>query len=64
MASVSGSSCSFDQQYTCCNIHHLCCVDMMYEGDRSRSPLYLACVRGHSGVVQYLVENANCDVSK
>ena len=32
--------------------------------DDDRSPLDLACERGHRYIVQYLVKKANCDVSE
>ena len=43
-------------------MHHLCCAGMRDDDDRS--PLDLACVRGHYFVVKYLVKKANCDVSE
>ena len=42
--------------------HHLWCADVR-DQDKS-SPLHLACEGGHKGVVKYLVEEANCDVSE
>ena len=30
----------------------------------NRSPLHFACENGNKGVVEYLVEKANCDVSE
>ena len=47
---------------TLLNYHYLCRTDVRDEGHRS--PLHLACERGHKDVVQYLVEKANCDVCK
>ena len=43
-------------------IYHLCCTDVRDEGHRS--PLHLACLGGHKDAAQYLVEKANCGVSK
>ena len=59
MMSVSESSCSV---HSSCNTHHLHCVDIRDECDRS--PLHLACEEGHKDVVEYLVEKANCDISE
>ena len=50
------------EQYICYNIHHLWCADV--RGRDDSSPLHLACEGGHKGVVKYLVEKANCDVSE
>ena len=50
------------EQYICYNTHHLWCADVRDQDDRS--PLHLACEGGHKGVVKYLVEKANCDVSE
>ena len=40
----------------------MCCADVKDKEDRS--PLHLACEGGQKDVVEYLVEKANCDVSK
>ena len=69
MTLVSESSCTFNFCTCSCVIDSsklyaiiICCADVREEG--YRSPLHLACVRGHKGVVKYLVEKANCDVSE
>ena len=42
--------------------YHLC-VTGVRDKDK-QSALHLACTQGHKDVVEYLVEEANCDVSE
>ena len=53
----------FTVQHNASNIiYHLCCTDV--KDKDNRSPLHWACENKNEGVVEYLVEEANCDVSE
>ena len=54
---------TFTVQHNASNIiHHLCCTDV--KDKYNMSPLHWACMTGKKGVVEYLVEKANCDISE
>ncbi len=40
------------------------CADVRDADNHNRTPLHYACGMGHKDVVQYLMENANCDISE
>ena len=64
VSELSESSCQIQlvinsTQYTRSTIHHLCCTDVRYEGDKS--PLHWACEGGHKDMVEYqLVACCTC----
>ena len=54
---------TFTVQHNASNIiHHLCCTEV--KDMDNMPPLHLACKSRNKGVVKYLVQEANCDVSE
>ena len=44
------------------SLYPLCCTDA--KDSENLSPLHDSCYRGHLDVVEYLVSNTDCDISK